>query len=100
MFSHMVGRGPLPYIDINLTCPSDRGKIPFFVSPPKEEDGSLKDEPKEPGVDKDNAVDEDKASAALRGIANFDEDNAIQKHLCDENELKGEISDQLPSTES
>lgn len=82
-----------------------RGKIPFFVSPPKEEDGSLKDEPKEPGVEKDNAVDEDKASAALRAIANVIssqqvKDVPVQKDLFDENELQGEISDQLPSTES
>ncbi|XP_058211058.1 nuclear/nucleolar GTPase 2 isoform X1 [Rhododendron vialii] len=82
-----------------------RGKIPFFVPPPKEEDGSLKDEPNEPDVEKDNAVDKDQASAARRAIANVissqqAKDVPVQKDLFDENELKGEISDQLPSTES
>ncbi|KAI8557777.1 hypothetical protein RHMOL_Rhmol04G0036200 [Rhododendron molle] len=47
-----------------------RGKIPFFVPPPKEEGGSLKDEPNERNVEKDNAVDKDQASAARRAIAN------------------------------
>lgn len=79
-----------------------RGKIPFFVPPPKEEDSSLMDKPNEPDVEKDNAVDKDQASAARRAIANVissqqEKDVPVQKDLFDENELKGEISDQLPS---
>ncbi|GFZ07512.1 GTP-binding family protein [Actinidia rufa] len=81
-----------------------RGKIPFFVPPPQEEKGSA-EEPSEPGVEKDGAVNEDKDSAATRAIANVIssqqlEDVPVQKDLFNEDELRGEISLQLPATES
>ncbi|PSR95682.1 Nuclear/nucleolar GTPase [Actinidia chinensis var. chinensis] len=81
-----------------------RGKIPFFVPPTQEEKGSA-EEPSEPGVEKDGAVNEDKDSAATRAIANVIssqqlEDVPVQKDLFNEDELRGEISLQLPATES
>ena len=81
-----------------------RGKIPFFVPPPKEGKGSA-EELGEPGVEKDGAVNEDKDSAATRAIANVIssqqlEDVPVQKDLFNEDELRGEISEQLPATES
>ncbi|KAL6975390.1 Nuclear/nucleolar GTPase 2 [Sarracenia purpurea var. burkii] len=80
-----------------------RGKIPFFVPPPREEVGSLV-VPNEPEVEKDNVIDDDRASAARRAIANVIssqqlKDVPVQKDLFNENELRGELPGQLPTTE-
>ncbi|CAL5405826.1 unnamed protein product [Camellia sinensis] len=75
-----------------------RGKIPFFVPPPREGD-DLSVEPKESVVEDDKVVDDDQASAARRAIANVIstqqlKDVPIQEDLFSENELRGEMPDQ------
>ncbi|GMP65751.1 hypothetical protein CsSME_00026420 [Camellia sinensis var. sinensis] len=81
-----------------------RGKIPFFVPPPREGD-DLSVEPKESVVEDDKVVDDDQASAARRAIANVIstqqlKDVPIQEDLFSENELMGEMPDQVPATEA
>ncbi|CAL5362411.1 unnamed protein product [Camellia sinensis] len=81
-----------------------RGKIPFFVPPPREGD-DLSVVPKESVVEDDKVVDDDQASAARRAIANVIssqqlKDVPIQKDLFSENELRGEMPDQVPATET
>ncbi|CAA2938492.1 nuclear/nucleolar GTPase 2 [Olea europaea var. sylvestris] len=77
-----------------------RGKIPFFVPPPKQEDESTQD-PIEFDVEKDEAVDDDKASAARKAIADVIssqqlKDVPVQEDLFTENELIGEAVEKLP----
>ncbi|XP_043690011.1 nuclear/nucleolar GTPase 2 [Telopea speciosissima] len=86
-----------------------RGRIPFFVRPPQQEDG-----PSEPltvsGVDEDAAVHGDRASAALKAIANVISSQhlknvPVQRDLYSEDELagvesEGEQTEQLLATES
>lgn len=81
-----------------------RGKIPFFVPPPREGD-DLSVEPKESVVEDDKVVDDDQASTARRAIANVIssqqlKDVPIQEDLFSENELRGEMPDQVPATEA
>lgn len=80
-----------------------RGKIPFFVPPPKQEDKSL-DEPNTLGADKDEVVENSQASAALKAIANVissqqQKSVPVQRDLFNENELKGDTDAQLPETD-
>ncbi|KAI3427550.1 Nuclear/nucleolar GTPase 2 [Psidium guajava] len=70
-----------------------RGKIPFFVPPPQQE--KELSEPASYGVEKEAAVDSDKASAAFRAIANVitsqqQKSVPVQRDLFTEDELKGE----------
>ncbi|KAE9585206.1 putative nucleolar GTP-binding protein [Lupinus albus] len=78
-----------------------RGRIPFFVPPPRLDDFS--EEPEVNGLDIDETVDGKQASAAIKAIANvlsFQQQGSlpVQKDLYSENELKGETTDQLPDT--
>ncbi|KAF1898059.1 hypothetical protein Lal_00032823 [Lupinus albus] len=78
-----------------------RGRIPFFVAPPRLDDSS--EEPKVNGLDIDENVDDKQASAAIKAIANvlsFQQQGSlpVQKDLYSEIELKGETADQLPNT--
>ncbi|BAT92546.1 Nuclear/nucleolar GTPase [Vigna angularis] len=77
-----------------------RGRIPFFVPPPKQEEGS--EEPNVNGVDIDDTVDGNEASAAIKAIADVLSSQQqisvpVQKDLYSENELKGEATDQPPN---
>ncbi|KAK8464322.1 hypothetical protein PHAVU_011G177700 [Phaseolus vulgaris] len=77
-----------------------RGRIPFFVPPPKQEEES--EEPNVNGVDIDDAVDGNEASAAIKAIADVLSSQQqisvpVQKDLYSENELKGEATDQTPN---
>ncbi|KAL0306498.1 UNVERIFIED_CONTAM: Nuclear/nucleolar GTPase 2 [Sesamum radiatum] len=76
-----------------------RGKIPFFVPPPKQEA-----DVNEPEEEKDNGVDDDKNSAARKAIEDVIssqqiDDVPIQEDLFSEQELRGETLE-LPSTAS
>lgn len=78
-----------------------RGRIPFFVPPPRKDD--LSEEPDVNGIDVDDAVDPNQASAAIKAIANVlssqqQRNVPVQGDLYSENELKGETTDQLPNT--
>ncbi|OIW05261.1 hypothetical protein TanjilG_03650 [Lupinus angustifolius] len=78
-----------------------RGRIPFFVPPPRLDD--LSEGPKVNGLDIDETVDSKQASAAIKAIENvlsFQQQGSlpVQKDLYSENELKGETADQLPNT--
>lgn len=77
-----------------------RGRIPFFVPPPKQEEGS--EEPNVNGVDIDDTVDGNEASAAIKAIADVLSSQQqisvpVQKDLYSENELKGEATEQPPN---
>ncbi|XP_047334007.1 nuclear/nucleolar GTPase 2 [Impatiens glandulifera] len=71
-----------------------RGKIPFFVPPPREDEASNIE--KDDGNDKDKTlIDDDKAAAAKRAIAEVVssqllKDVPVQEDLFTEKELKGE----------
>lgn len=74
-----------------------RGKIPFFVPPPQQEK-ELSEEPASYGVEREAAVDSDKASAAFRAITNVitsqqQKSVPVQRDLFTEDELKGESAD-------
>ncbi|EXB76300.1 Nucleolar GTP-binding protein 2 [Morus notabilis] len=76
-----------------------RGKIPFFVPPPKQEDESST-EPDASGKDDDAAEGSDKASAAFKAIANVISSQQqmtvpVQRDLFSKTELKGETAEQL-----
>lgn len=78
-----------------------RGKIPFFVPPPRQHD--LSEEPNVNGIEVDDAVDHNQASAAIKAIANVlssqqQRNVPVQGDLYSEHELKGEDTDQLKNT--
>ena len=78
-----------------------RGRIPFFVPPPRQDDSP--EEPNVNGVDIDEAVDDNQASAAIKAIANVlssqqQRSVPVQRDLYSETELNGETTDQLPNT--
>ena len=75
-----------------------RGRIPFFVPPPRQQEGDSSDEPSTSGVEKDTAVDDNQASAAIRAIANVISSQQtmnvpVQKDLFSERELEGDNSE-------
>lgn len=82
-----------------------RGKIPFFVPPPKlNEVSEAEEEPNVNGIDVDETVDPNQASAAIKAIANVlssqqQRNVPVQGDLYTENEMKGETTDQLLYTE-
>lgn len=84
-----------------------RGKIPFFVPPPRQEDVPS-EEPNVVGSDKDGGVESSQAAAAFKAIASViasqqEKSVPVQRDLFSENELKGdtdETSEQLPAAES
>ncbi|XP_057424283.1 nuclear/nucleolar GTPase 2 [Lotus japonicus] len=78
-----------------------RGKIPFFVPPPRLDD--LSEEPNVNGIDVADGVDSNQASAAIKAIANVlssqqQRSVPVQKDLFSENELEGETADQSLNT--
>lgn len=76
-----------------------RGKIPFFVPPPRQEDDdNLSEEPVVHGIDKDAVADSEEASAALKAIASVMASQQgrsvpVQKDLFGENELGADVAD-------
>uniref|UniRef100_A0A6N2MF13 Nuclear/nucleolar GTPase 2 n=1 Tax=Salix viminalis TaxID=40686 RepID=A0A6N2MF13_SALVM len=81
-----------------------RGKIPFFVPPPRLVEESTAEEPNVNGIDTENAGDSNKASAALKAIANVmssqqQKSVPVQRDLFSENELKGNGDEQAVATE-
>lgn len=71
-----------------------RGKIPFFVPPPKE-DNESSEGPKEYELENDKSINDDEAIAARKAIADVVssqqlKDVPIQEDLFTENELNGE----------
>lgn len=73
-----------------------RGKIPFFVPPPKQKEDEASEETNIPfNTEADGAVDTNRASAALRAIAGViasqqQKSVPVQRDLFTEEELKGE----------
>ena len=81
-----------------------RGKIPFFVPPPRLVEESTTEEPNVNGIDTEDAGDSNKASAALKAIANVMSSQQqktvpVQRDLFSENELKGNDDEQAEATE-
>lgn len=73
-----------------------RGKLPFFVPPPRVEDKS-EEEPNY-SVDDDSGVDSNQAAAAFKAIANVISSQQqrsvpVQRDLFSDNELNGESCD-------
>ncbi|KAI4366079.1 hypothetical protein MLD38_022002 [Melastoma candidum] len=76
-----------------------RGKIPFFVPPPRQE-GESSDNARDYSMESEEVVDKDKASAAFRAIANVISSQQqmkvpVQRDLFSEDELKGGPADQI-----
>ncbi|KAI4322921.1 hypothetical protein L6164_022571 [Bauhinia variegata] len=76
-----------------------RGRIPFFVPPPRQDDTSEEVEPNVNGVDIDAGVDSNQASAAFKAIANVlssqqQRSVPVQRDLFNEIELKDDNSEQ------
>lgn len=74
-----------------------RGRLPFFVPPPRVEDES--EEPNY-GVDDDSGVESNQAAAAFKAIASVISSQQqrsvpVQRDLFSDNELNGEASDQI-----
>lgn len=74
-----------------------RGRIPFFVPPPKLENAN--DQPSTSSANEETVVDNDRASAAMRAIANVISSQQlkhvpVQRDLFDQNELEGEDPEQ------
>jgi nuclear GTP-binding protein len=81
-----------------------RGKIPFFVPPPRQEVESS-EEPNVFGADKDEGVESSQASAAFKAIASVissqqQKSVPVQRDLFSEKELEGDTDAQLPAAES
>lgn len=78
-----------------------RGKIPFFVPPPKlEEDSST--EPAGPVLGQDKVIDDDQQAAARKAIADVISSQQlkevpVQEELFSETELRGETIEQCPA---
>ena len=80
-----------------------RGKIPFFVPPPKQEDDESL-EPELKGLDPAEA-DNCKASAAFKAIASVISSQQqmnvpVQRDLFTDTELKGEANEPLPTIDA
>lgn len=81
-----------------------RGKIPFFVPPPRQEDDSSA-EPNVCGINEEAVGDNNQASAALKVIASVmssqqQRNVPVQRDLFGDNELKDETVDQQPDTDA
>ena len=79
-----------------------RGKIPFFVPPPKQEIESST-EPDLDSIDGDVVAESSKTSAAFKAIANVISSQQqmsvpVQRDLYSETELKGETAEQLQTS--
>ncbi|XP_022133818.1 nuclear/nucleolar GTPase 2 isoform X1 [Momordica charantia] len=74
-----------------------RGRLPFFVPPPRVDD---KSEEPDYGVDDDSGVDSNQAAAAFKAIANVissqqQRNVPVQRDLFSDTELNGDASDQI-----
>ncbi|KAJ6966470.1 nucleolar GTP-binding protein 2, partial [Populus alba x Populus x berolinensis] len=81
-----------------------RGKIPFFVPPPRLENESKEEPNVINGIDTEDAGDSNQASAAMKAIANVMSSQQqktvpVQRDLFSENELKGNDDEQAVATE-
>lgn len=81
-----------------------RGKIPFFVPPPRQEDDSS-EEPNVCGINEEAVRDSNQASAALKVIASVMSSQQqrsvpVQRDLFGEIELKDVTSGQHPASDS
>ncbi|TYI85018.1 hypothetical protein E1A91_D05G408700v1 [Gossypium mustelinum] len=81
-----------------------RGRIPFFVPPPKQEADDSSDEPTVHGIDKDAVADNNQADAALKAIANvmlFQQQKSVpvKTDLFSDNELTGYATNQVPDSD-
>ncbi|KAE8723502.1 Nuclear/nucleolar GTPase 2 [Hibiscus syriacus] len=82
-----------------------RGRIPFFVPPPKQEVGDSSEEPTVHGIDTDAVADNNQADAALKAIANvmlFQQEKNVPVKTTDlfsDNELTGEATDAVPDSD-
>ncbi|OVA13235.1 GTP binding domain [Macleaya cordata] len=79
-----------------------RGRIPFFVPPPKLENV---DEPSTSSANEETVVDSDRATAAMRAIANVISSQQlkhvpVQRDLFDKSELEGEEPEQESEKET
>ncbi|XXG43167.1 hypothetical protein AAC387_Pa01g3269 [Persea americana] len=79
-----------------------RGRIPFFVPPPQKQDDPL-DDNRAIGTNEDSSVNSDRATAAMKAIANVISSQQlkhvpVQRDLFGGDELEGEKFEQLPST--
>lgn len=80
-----------------------RGRIPFFVPPPKQEADDSSEEPTVHGIDKDAVADNNQAAAALKAIANvmlFQQQKSVpvKTDLFSDNELIGYATKQVPDS--
>lgn len=81
-----------------------RGKIPFFVPPPKLEEESST-EPAGPGLEQDKVIEDDQQAAARKAIADVISSQQlkevpVQEELFSETELRGETAEPCPVTSS
>lgn len=79
-----------------------RGRIPFFVPPPQKQDDPL-DDNRAIGTNEDSSVNSDRATAAMKAIANVISSQQlkhvpVQRDLFGGDELEDEKFEQLPST--
>lgn len=76
-----------------------RGRIPFFIPPPRQD---ASEESSVSGVENETVVDDNQTSAAFRAIANVISSQQlksvpVQKDLFSENEMQGDMVEQLPA---
>ncbi|KAL5715561.1 Nuclear/nucleolar GTPase 2 [Ranunculus cassubicifolius] len=81
-----------------------RGRIPFFVPPPKLEGGHSNEQSTVADTSEDTVVDADRASAAIRAIASVISSQQfknvpVQRDLYTEKELEGEKGDEYIDSE-
>ncbi|KAL0864304.1 hypothetical protein Bca101_043422 [Brassica carinata] len=86
-----------------------RGRIPFFVPPPRAEDKASEAEVEEevtvPGIDQEAIADNNQATAALKAIAGImssqqQKDVPVQRDFFDEKDLEGDDDKAMESTET
>lgn len=73
-----------------------RGRIPFFVPPPKLDDVASESEATVPGIDEEAIADNSQSAAALKAIAGImstqqQKDVPVQRDFYDEKDLKDDI---------
>ncbi|EEF45776.1 nuclear/nucleolar GTPase 2 [Ricinus communis] len=81
-----------------------RGKIPFFVPPPRQDDDTI-EEPNTSGMDEEASEESNQTSAALDATAGVMASQQprslpVQRDLLADNELQGDGADQLLTTEN
>ncbi|KAG8655658.1 hypothetical protein MANES_04G058628v8 [Manihot esculenta] len=81
-----------------------RGRIPFFVPPPRQQEDDSLEEPNADGINEETAGDDNQASAAFRAIVNVissqqQKNVPVQRDLFSENELRGDGANQCLTAE-